>query len=739
MVEAVGQVIFGHVPVGTGVGAATAWASGTATRSDWDGDALAVGEADGDAVDRGRRRGSRGRPTRDRRLGVGARLGVECRDRHGDGRGDEHGEQRADERTRAAVRLRRRATAGWLVACDDRTCPSGARPWPWGTRTRAAVVPGEVRCGTVRSMTRIYLGHGASGTAASMRPWVDGLRDRGFDAHAVELPKRKAEDAVAAYEAQVPDEPGVVIGGHSFGGRVASLAVAGVRAPGATPRANPYAGLVCLSYPLHRPGAPETAGARIAHWPAIAVPGAAPVGHLGPVRADRPPRGRDADARRGAARHVSEAGPHAQGRPGRRPRPDRRVPRRTSPRAETRYGSGVRTPSSGTSPCGRPGSMPRGCPPQAGSASSATVPFRGGRVGGARHDERERGGREGVARVRDRQARPYQRAGGGVPRLAAHRQLTRPGSRGLVLGLRGDRRAARGDDQPRPHREDRVGAVGDRDLPGRRRAGRRRAGPRPRSRGRRAASRCMRLPCCGINAAQPNRRRFFVGLGLGGLGPRRRQHPVDLLAVGRALASRLEPDEIARVDPGDLAQRPPDVPPEREQGAPGVPGRRPRGALARRTATPARAVRTRPGARRRGSCLVSREAGGRRGAGRARVASAAAGPRLPRVVGPPGGVIPWARSQAARLAGIAEEAPGVVDLRHPLLRVAARGRRPGGGGARASGSVDATSSAGVDEAIPRTAYGSRSSVIGPAAGRGVARGAPCGGTRPDDKPQMHAG
>ena len=121
-------------------------------------------------------------------------------------------------------------------------------------------------------MTRIYLGHGASGTAASMRPWVDGLRDRGFDAHAVELPKRKAEDAVAAYEAQVPDEPGIVIGGHSYGGRVASLAVAGVRAEGAAPRANPYAGLVCLSYPLHRPGAPETAGARIAHWPAITVP-----------------------------------------------------------------------------------------------------------------------------------------------------------------------------------------------------------------------------------------------------------------------------------------------------------------------------------------------------------------------------------------------------------------------------------------------------------------------------------
>ena len=56
-------------------------------------------------------------------------------------------------------------------------------------------------------MTRIYLGHGASGTAASMRPWVDGLRDRGFEAHAVELPKRKAEDAVPAFHLVVPSEP----------------------------------------------------------------------------------------------------------------------------------------------------------------------------------------------------------------------------------------------------------------------------------------------------------------------------------------------------------------------------------------------------------------------------------------------------------------------------------------------------------------------------------------------------
>ena len=30
--------------------------------------------------------------------------------------------------------------------------------------------------------------------------------------------------------------------------------------------------LVCFSYPLHRPGAPETWDARTAHWPRIACP-----------------------------------------------------------------------------------------------------------------------------------------------------------------------------------------------------------------------------------------------------------------------------------------------------------------------------------------------------------------------------------------------------------------------------------------------------------------------------------
>ena len=111
---------------------------------------------------------------------------------------------------------------------------------------------------------RIFLGHGASGTAASMAPFVDGLRRRGLDATAIDLPKRKAEDAVPAFHVVVPSAADVVVGGHSYGGRVASLAAAEPDAP--------YAALVLFSYPLHPPGAPERTDARIAHWPAIACP-----------------------------------------------------------------------------------------------------------------------------------------------------------------------------------------------------------------------------------------------------------------------------------------------------------------------------------------------------------------------------------------------------------------------------------------------------------------------------------
>ena len=54
----------------------------------------------------------------------------------------------------------------------------------------------------------IVLAHGASGTAASMRPHIDGLRERGLDARAIDLPVRKAEAAVDAYAALIKQFPG---------------------------------------------------------------------------------------------------------------------------------------------------------------------------------------------------------------------------------------------------------------------------------------------------------------------------------------------------------------------------------------------------------------------------------------------------------------------------------------------------------------------------------------------------
>ncbi|HEY2917311.1 MAG TPA: alpha/beta family hydrolase [Candidatus Limnocylindrales bacterium] len=112
--------------------------------------------------------------------------------------------------------------------------------------------------------TRIYLGHGASGNAASLRPYVTGLARRGIEAVAVDLPVRLAEDAVPAWTARVPDGPGVAVGGQSYGGRVASLAAADPD--------RRYDALVCFSYPLHPPGSPAKAAARTAHWPAIRCP-----------------------------------------------------------------------------------------------------------------------------------------------------------------------------------------------------------------------------------------------------------------------------------------------------------------------------------------------------------------------------------------------------------------------------------------------------------------------------------
>jgi predicted alpha/beta-hydrolase family hydrolase len=124
------------------------------------------------------------------------------------------------------------------------------------------------RTAPVPEHAHVYLAHGASGGAATMQPHVDGLRRRGIAATAVQLPKRRAEEAVDVYVGQIDGGRPLVIGGHSYGGRVASLLAAS--APG-LPESRRLDGLVLFSYPLHRPGAPDL-DTRSAHFPAIACP-----------------------------------------------------------------------------------------------------------------------------------------------------------------------------------------------------------------------------------------------------------------------------------------------------------------------------------------------------------------------------------------------------------------------------------------------------------------------------------
>src|SRR5437667_12561224 len=107
---------------------------------------------------------------------------------------------------------------------------------------------------------RVVLGHGASGTPASMKPYVVGFKRRGIDAVAVDLPRGVAEKAVPVFIKTSGRGHDVIGGGQSFGGRVASMAA--VEAD--------FGGLVLISYPLHRPGFPDPL--RITHRHLIRCP-----------------------------------------------------------------------------------------------------------------------------------------------------------------------------------------------------------------------------------------------------------------------------------------------------------------------------------------------------------------------------------------------------------------------------------------------------------------------------------
>ena len=123
-------------------------------------------------------------------------------------------------------------------------------------------------------MSRVLLGHGASGSPAAMAPWVEGLRALGVPADAVSVPRGLAERGILRFAEQVPDEPLAVVGGHSLGGRVATMLAAGVPPPRGSlpPRRHPIVGVVALSYPLHAPHRPDPTLARAAHWASIDVP-----------------------------------------------------------------------------------------------------------------------------------------------------------------------------------------------------------------------------------------------------------------------------------------------------------------------------------------------------------------------------------------------------------------------------------------------------------------------------------
>jgi Predicted hydrolase of the alpha/beta-hydrolase fold len=110
----------------------------------------------------------------------------------------------------------------------------------------------------------VLLGPGASGGIERLGPYIAGLERRGIAGRAVALPRGKTDPALATYRAALAqlDSVRTIIGGHSFGGRMASLLAAEVD----------VAGLVLFAYPLHPPGKRHLWDERTAHWPAITCP-----------------------------------------------------------------------------------------------------------------------------------------------------------------------------------------------------------------------------------------------------------------------------------------------------------------------------------------------------------------------------------------------------------------------------------------------------------------------------------
>ncbi len=95
-----------------------------------------------------------------------------------------------------------------------------------------------------------------------MRAYIDALAREGIAGSAIDVRKARIERAAAAWAASVPPSHETVVGGRSYGGRVASVAAAHHR----------YHALILISYPLHPPGRPAAVAERTAHWPSITCP-----------------------------------------------------------------------------------------------------------------------------------------------------------------------------------------------------------------------------------------------------------------------------------------------------------------------------------------------------------------------------------------------------------------------------------------------------------------------------------
>jgi uncharacterized protein len=138
----------------------------------------------------------------------------------------------------------------------------------------AAVHPGSGR----RRRRSVLLTHGAGGDldGAGLVALAEVLASQGHQVVRANLPHREQgkrgapradrsvgafKQIVAAAKAELSDDRPWILGGKSYGGRVASMAVAdGVSA----------AGLLFYGYPLHPPGKQDQL--RVSHWPAVGVP-----------------------------------------------------------------------------------------------------------------------------------------------------------------------------------------------------------------------------------------------------------------------------------------------------------------------------------------------------------------------------------------------------------------------------------------------------------------------------------